>query len=76
MQTLRDKLNHAVTAYDRRRQGKRDYNFYALGLYLRRVDECCAQIDAGADAQTVLSQGFNDRLRDCVLKAAGQNLTR
>jgi len=70
--TIKDRLNHAVTAYDRCRQGKRGYNFYALGLYLKRVDECCAEItDASthAEIEDILRQGFNGRLLDCVLEA-------
>ena len=75
--TLKEKLNHAVKEYDRKQykkslQSKRGYyNEYALGIYLGRVDDCCQVIEAGADIRKTLEDNFNDRLLDCVLKAAG-----
>ena len=75
--TLKQKLDHAVTEYDRKQYAKSlkskhgYYNHYALGIYLGRVDDCCQVIEAGADIRKTLEDNFNDRLLDCVLKAAG-----
>ncbi len=75
--TLRQKLNHAVTEYDRRQEARAKkskrgyYNHYALGIYLGRLDEVCNEIDGGADIRKTIEANFNDRLLTCVLKAAG-----
>lgn len=61
----------AVTRYDERQSGKRSYNRYALPQYLARVDGVIDDIKAGADPRGAIVAGFNGRLADAVLKAAG-----
>jgi len=68
---IRQQLAHVVTRYDRKRYGKRGYNPYALGLYLKRSDEVAEQVAKGADLEAAIRSGFNDRLRDHVLKSFG-----
>jgi len=68
---LKDTLIHAVTAYDRKQSTRRGYNPYALGQYFQRIDEVCLDIEAGAEPRAALMAGFNDRLLDVLLKAAG-----
>jgi len=69
---LRIRLIHAVTRYDERESRKRHYNVYALGQYLKRVDEVCADIRRGAPARAAICAAFNGRLLNHMLKAAGE----
>jgi hypothetical protein len=62
-------LASAVTQYDIRQSRKRYYNHHALGIYLGRVEEIVAQVEAGADLRTAITAGFCDRLRDHVLRS-------
>jgi len=67
----KDKLVHALTAYDRRRSNKRDYNAWALAGYLERLDMVMERVDSGCDLRVAIMQGFSDRLQDVCLKAVG-----
>lgn len=67
--TTKEKLIHAVTAYDRKQSKKRGYNPHALGIYFQRIDEICADIERGADVRKALCAGLSDRLLDHCLKA-------
>ena len=80
--TIKQKLEHAVTQYDRKQyekylnekylKSKRGYyNYYALGLYLIRVDDCCKAIEGGADIHKTLEDNFTGKLLEWVLKATG-----
>lgn len=69
--TTKDKLLHALTAYDRRQSAKRSYNVHALNLYFERVDSVCADIDNGVELRQAICAGFNDRLLDVCLRAVG-----
>lgn len=62
-------LEHAVTAWDRKQSARKGYNHYALGIYLRRVDEVMEDVEAGMPMEQALRRGFNDRLLDHLLKA-------
>ncbi len=73
--STKDKLIHAVTEYDRKQSTKRGYNHYALGQYFQRIDEICADIEAGADSRKAIVAGFSGRLADACLKAVGQSAT-
>ena len=68
--TLKCKLEQAAIRYDRRQSTRRGYNRYALGLYLARIEDICVKVEGGADPATAIRQGFLDRLRDVMLKAA------
>lgn len=61
-------LTSAVTRYDRSQERKRHYNPYALAIYLGRVDDIMDDIRKGADPRARIESGFNDRLRDYVLR--------
>lgn len=69
--TLRAAMLHAVTAYDRRQVGKRGHNPYALPQYFERIEEICADIDAGADPRAAIVAGFSGRLANAILKTCG-----
>lgn len=69
---IKSTLIHAVTEFDRKSSTKRGYNPYALGIYMQRVDEVCADIERGASPRKALCAGFNDRLLDHCLKAIGE----
>ncbi len=71
MMTMRDKLVHAVTEWDRKQSTKRHYNPYGLGIMLERVDEVAYAIESGRDARIEIIAGFNDRLLDHVLRSVG-----
>jgi hypothetical protein len=72
---LRQTLNHAVTAFDRRNEARaaksrRGYhNPNALGLYLIRVGEACDAIEAGADASATIARMFSDKLETVLQRA-------
>lgn len=67
---LKRDLEHAVTRYDRQQENNarnRSYNPNALGIYLRRVDDIIADVEAGMEWKEAVTRGFTDRLRDYVL---------
>lgn len=66
---VRAVLVHALTEYDRKQSRKRGYNPHALGIYFQRLDDICADIDAGADVRAAIVAGFSDRLVDSCLRA-------
>jgi hypothetical protein len=76
--TLKDQLGAAVTTFDRREEekaarSKRGYhNRYALGQYLLRVDEICADVERGASPRAAIIAAYDGRLRDFCLKAIGE----
>ena len=61
-------LDQALVRYDRLQSGKRHYNPYALGIYLRRADEVRADYVKGTPLAEALTRGFTDRLRDYLLR--------
>lgn len=70
MMTIQDKLNHAVTEWDRKQSTRRGYNRYALAQYLAAVDRVCESIKhEGVTIQMALHENFEDRLLDVCLKA-------
>jgi|HubBroStandDraft_6_1064221.scaffolds.fasta_scaffold09475_5 hypothetical protein len=68
-----DKLVHAVTAYDRKRQGKRGYNIWALPQYLGAVERVETDIAKGIPLRQALVSHLSDRLLDACLKAVGES---
>ena len=66
--SIRNTLNHAVTAYDRRQANKRGYNIYALGQYLIRVDQVMEDIEAGANPFDAINAAFHGPLLAHVTK--------
>ena len=69
---LERRLLSAVSAYDRRREGRRGHNPYALPLYLQGVDDVMDLMSKGATLRAALEEVFNDRLLDACLKAVGE----
>lgn len=69
---MRAILVHAVTAYDRKQSTKRDYNVYALGQYLARVNDVVADIEAGANVFDAINAGFNGPLLRHVVKTVAK----
>jgi hypothetical protein len=66
---IRAALVQAITRWDRQQSTRQGYNVYALGLYLIRLDEVMAEIEAGRAPVEAVTEGFNDRLRDRLLSA-------
>ena len=67
--TIKDKILHAVTEFDRRASAREGHNPHALGIYFQRVNEICADIDNGADPRAAILAGFSGRVADTCLKA-------
>jgi hypothetical protein len=66
--SLKSDLEHIVTAYDKKQSTKKNYNIYAIAQYLKRVDEVLMAVKKGKSVKDAVSDGFNDRLRDFILK--------
>lgn len=65
-------LAHAVTRYDERQSKTKHYNRYALGQYLRRVDDIVQDIAAGAPVRAAIVAGMTGPLLNACLKAVGE----
>lgn len=66
----RTTLIMAVTTYDRKESAKRSYNRFALGQYIRAVDNAMLAVkDDGYTLRDALVESFTGRLLDVVLKA-------
>jgi hypothetical protein len=61
-------LAHAVTAYDRKQEGKRGYNHYALGRCLAICEDIANDVRGGRSLAQSLEYSFNGRLRDHVAR--------
>jgi hypothetical protein len=72
---IRDTLIHAVTRYDRKQEGKRGHNPYALAHYFRGVDNVMDLIASGASTRTALVKCFCDRILDHCLKAINEPIS-
>lgn len=72
---IKARLLHALTEYDRRQSKRKDYNRYAFGQYLLRLDEVMADISRGADVRQAVTAGFLGRLADACLRALGLPIT-
>lgn len=75
---IRDKLVHAVTAFDAKQEAKarknpRAYhNVYALAQYLARVADVIADVENGAEIGAAIIAGFTPGpLRQACLKEFG-----
>lgn len=70
-----ERITHALTAYDQRQSGRRDYNPHALALYfeaLTRAENEAAESKAGKWSdrfKAALANNFHDRVRTIVLHA-------
>ena len=69
---LRSQLVHAVTEYDRKQEGKRGYNRYAIGHYLRAVDGVMEEVGKGYSVRSAISNNFTGRLADYLLRTVGE----
>lgn len=67
MSDLKSRLSLAAVRYDRKH--RRGHAASGLAIILFRIDEVCAEVEAGADPRVALAGGFNDRLLDCLLAA-------
>jgi hypothetical protein len=77
LEQLSAELAHCVTRYDRMQQEKAErnpkfyYNEYALGIYLGRCENVIDSVSKGESLEAAITSGFNDRLRDHILKWFG-----
>jgi hypothetical protein len=62
-------LVHAATRYDNRQSKGKRYNVYALGQYLIRIDDVCADIERGAEPRAAIVAAFSGPLLNAFLKA-------
>lgn len=65
-------LIHAVTAYDRRQQGKPGYNIYALPQYLGAVKRIAETHEETGDVRGAILAHTHGRLANACLKAVGE----
>ena len=68
----RFKITMALTSYDRKREGKRDYNRYALPQYFGALDGAMEAVKAGTPLRKALCGAFCGRVLDVALKAVGE----
>ena len=69
---LHFRLTHAVTEFDRKQQGKRGYNVYALAHYLGAIERIEQEIKSGKPIRNAIVSNLNGRLLDRCLKAVGE----
>lgn len=68
---IHGKILHAFTAYDRKQQGKRGYNPYALGHYCKALESVDEAIASGQSPREAIVANFVGRLLDVVLVGCG-----
>ena len=64
-------IAHAVTEYDRKQAGKKGYNIWALGHYMKACQDVRAHVANGVTLRDAIIGCFNGRLCDHVLKSQG-----
>ncbi|MBU1621878.1 MAG: hypothetical protein KJ604_20675 [Gammaproteobacteria bacterium] len=69
------KLSSALTAYDIRQSKRKGYNRYAIGHYLKALEQTERAIDQGEDIRSALVANYCGRLLDVTLKAVGLPLS-
>lgn len=67
MTATKQALERAICQWD-----KRQHNHHAGAIALLRLDEVLAEVAAGKPLRQAIVDGFNDRLRDRLLKAIGE----
>ena len=72
---LRQTMTRAVTNFDRQASRRRGYNIYALAQYLDAVDRVVEAVEGGAEPRAAVTEAFNDRLQDALLRALDQPVT-
>ncbi len=60
-------LTHVLTQWDRKQSSRKDYNRYALGIYLGRVDDVVERLARGESMMQAFRANFNDRLLQHVI---------
>jgi hypothetical protein len=68
MDHFRRMLGHAVTRYDRKQAKRKDYNIYALGLYLLACDRVQVSIADGLTPLEAIQEHFTGKLEAFVIK--------
>lgn len=69
----RNRIVSALTQYDARQSKRgRQWNPYALGLYLEALERAEALVAKGQGWESALGECFCDRVLDVVLKAANR----
>lgn len=71
---LRTAMLNAIMRFDEKEKNKKGYNAYALPQYLARLNEVIEDINGGANIRDAIVAGFNGRLANNILKAAGQSV--
>jgi len=65
-------LVHTLTKHDTSQQGKKSYNFHALGHYMARANDIMKDIEAGANIREAIIAGFSGNILTKCLKAVGE----
>ena len=68
---LRARLVNGLTTYDRRQSRQRHYNPHALALYVGRIDDVLADVEAGAAVEAALRAAFCGAVLRAACRAAG-----
>lgn len=68
-------LLHTLTDYDRKQSTKRGYNHYALAIYMGALERVKEDVRSGRSLRQAIVDNFNDRLRDVLLRAVGEERT-
>jgi hypothetical protein len=71
-QEIKTRLTMAATAFDRRAQGRKFWNPYALPQYFQAIDRVMADIERGATPRQAVLCAFCDRLLSAMLKGIGE----
>ena len=66
---VRDRVVHALTAYDRKQSTRRGYNMHALSLYFMALDNAAELVSKGQTWPTALSEVFEGPVLKATLKA-------
>jgi hypothetical protein len=71
---LHERLVHAVTAFDAKMSAnpKAQQSIYALGHYLKRIEEIEADIAKGASPRAAIIAGMSGQLCNAVLRGIGE----
>ena len=66
---VKDRIIHALTAYDRQQSSRRGFNPHALAMYFQALDEAEEMVSKGKTWERALSDVFNDRVLTVALEA-------
>lgn len=66
---VKDRIVHALTAYDRQQSSRRGFNPHALAMYFQALDEAEEMVSKGKTWERALNAVFCDRVLATALRA-------